>query len=90
MMLLDDSRLRPSGLQRDPDECLAREGQGNHPLSTPLPPLHPRVKYSAIFTARKTKGLNVMEVIRNLSQIDGKQLINEKNGAMVFIIERIQ
>ena len=49
---------------------------------------HPSLRlvsdHSNVFTARKTRGLNIMEIIRNLTQIDGKQLVNERNGSLIY------
>ena len=49
---------------------------------------HPSLRvisdHSNVYSSRKTKGLNIMEIISNLSQIDGKQLVNEKNGALTY------
>ena len=43
-----------------------------------------RNNHSNVFVSRTTKGLNTMDVIRNLSQIDGRQLINEKTGKIIY------
>ena len=49
---------------------------------------HPMLKqindHSKKYVARDTRGLNSMDVIRNLSQIDGRQIINERNGMLVY------
>jgi len=49
---------------------------------------HPSLRlindHSPTFTARKSIGLNIMEVISSLSQIDGKQLVNERSGGLIY------
>jgi hypothetical protein len=40
--------------------------------------------HSSKFIARKVRGLNVMEIIRNISQMDGRQLILEDSGGVIF------
>ena len=84
MMLLDDSGSDLAGFNVTPTSALLGKDREISSTLDAHPSLRLVSDHSAIFTARKTKGLNVMEVIRNLSQIDGKQLINEKNGAMVY------
>lgn len=49
---------------------------------------HPMLKqindHSNKYVSRDTRGLNTMEVVRNLSQLDGRQIINERNGVIVY------
>jgi hypothetical protein len=49
---------------------------------------HPMLKqindHSTTYVSRDTRGLNTMEVVRNLSQLDGRQIINERNGIIVY------
>ena len=40
--------------------------------------------HSSLFVNRKTKGLFVMEVLRNLSQMDGHQLIITEEGLLIY------
>jgi len=40
--------------------------------------------HSTKYVSRDTRGLNTMEVLRNLSQLDGRQIINERNGTILF------
>ena len=46
--------------------------------------LSERNNHSNVFVSRTTKGLNTMDVIRNLSQIDGRQIVNEKAGKLIY------
>lgn len=46
--------------------------------------LSERNNHSNVFVSRTTKGLNTMDVIRNLSQIDGRQIVNEKTGKLIY------
>jgi len=49
---------------------------------------HPMIRqindHSTRYVARDTRGLNTMEVMRNLSQLDGRQIMSEKNGTILF------
>ena len=49
---------------------------------------HPMLRqindHSKKYVSRDTRGLNTMEVLRNLSQLDGRQIVNERNGTIVF------
>lgn len=49
---------------------------------------HPMLRqindHSKQYVSRDTRGLNTMEVLRNISQLDGRQIINERNGTIVF------
>ena len=49
---------------------------------------HPMIRqindHSTRYVARDTRGLNTMEVMRNLSQLDGRQILSEKNGTILF------
>ena len=84
MMLLNDSGADLAGFNVTPTSALLGKDREVSSTLDAHPSLRLVSDHSGVFTARKTKGLNVMEVIRNLSQIDGKQLINEKNGSMIY------
>lgn len=49
---------------------------------------HPMLRqindHSIKYVSRDTRGLNTMEVMRNLSQMDNRQIVNEKNGSIVY------
>ena len=49
---------------------------------------HPLLKqvnnHNDRYVSRESKGLNTMEVIRNISQLDGRQIINERNGQITY------
>jgi hypothetical protein len=84
MMLLNDGGSDLAGFNVTPTNALlAKDREVSSSLDA-----HPSLRlvndHSRIFTARKTRGLNIMEIIRNLTQIDGKQLVNEKNGSLVY------
>jgi hypothetical protein len=61
------------------------------PSTTTLPSLlgaHPALSYtiqhSSIFINRSAKGLFILDVLRNLSQMDGYQLIITKGGTLLY------
>jgi len=54
---------------------------GAHPM------LASSLQHSNIFVNRKSKGLFVMDVLRNLSQMDGYQLIVTKGGTLLYTKE---
>ena len=84
LMLLNDSGTDLAGYNVTPTSALLAKDREVSATLDAHPSLRLVSDHSAIFTARKTRGLNVMEIIRNLTQIDGKQLINEKNGSMIY------
>ena len=49
---------------------------------------HPSLRiindHSSTFVARKTRGISIMEAIKNLTQLDGRQLVNERNGGLIY------
>lgn len=49
---------------------------------------HPMLRqindHSKQYISRDTRGLNTMEIVRNISQLDGRQIVNERNGTIVF------
>jgi len=51
---------------------------GGHPCLTDI------MQHSNNFISRNTRGLNILEVIRNSSQIDGNQLINTASGVLLY------
>jgi hypothetical protein len=84
LMLLNDSGSDLAGFNVTPTNALLGKDREVSSTLNAHPSLRLISDHSAIFTARKTRGLNVMEIIRNLTQIDGKQLINEKDGSMIY------
>jgi hypothetical protein len=48
------------------------------------PMLRQASQHSNRYVARQTKGLNTMDVIRNLSQLDGRQIVLENGGTIVY------
>ncbi len=84
LMLLNDSGSDLAGFNVTPTSALLGKDREVSSTLDAHPSLRLVSDHSAIFTARKTRGLNVMEIIRNLTQIDGKQLINEKDGSMIY------
>ena len=49
---------------------------------------HPLLKqvnsHSDSYVSRESRGLNTMETIRNISQLDGRQIVNERNGQITY------
>lgn len=84
LMLLDDSGSELAGFNVTPSNSLLAKDREVSSTINAHPSLRLINDHSSIFTARKTRGLNIMEIIRNLTQIDGKQLVNEKNGSLVY------
>ena len=41
-------------------------------------------QHSGEYVARNVKGLNILEVIKSLTEMDGRQLVVEENGAMIY------
>ena len=41
-------------------------------------------QHSGEYVARNVKGLNILEVIKSLTEMDGRQLVIEDNGAMIY------
>jgi len=53
-------------------------GVGGHPS------LRDILDHSNTFISRNTRGLNILEVIRNASQLDGNQLLNKSSGVLIY------
>ena len=84
MMLLNDAGSELAGFNVTPTPALIGKDREVSSTLNAHPSLRVISDHSPVYTARKTRGLNIMEIIRNLTQIDGKQLINEKNGTLVY------
>ena len=84
MTLLNDAGSDIAGFNVTPTNALLSKDREMSSTLDAHPSLRLISDHSNVFTARKTRGLNIMEIIRNLTQIDGKQLVNEKNGALVY------
>jgi hypothetical protein len=84
MTLLNDAGSDLAGFNVTPTNALLSKDREMSSTLDAHPSLRLISDHSNVFTARKTRGLNIMEIIRNLTQIDGKQLVNEKNGALVY------
>ena len=84
LTLLNDAGTDIAGYNVTPTSALLAKDREIAATLDAHPSLRVVSDHSPIFSARKTRGLNIMELIRNLSQIDGKQLVNERNGALVY------
>lgn len=84
MMLLNDAGAEIAGFNVTPSNALLSKDREVSSTLDAHPSLRTINDHSGTYTARKTRGLNIMEIMRNLTQIDGKQLVNEKNGALVY------
>jgi hypothetical protein len=84
LMMLHDAAPELTGFNVTPTKQLISRDRDMASNLNAHPSLRLITDHSSIFTARKSKGLNVMEVIRNLSQIDGKQLVNENTGGLIY------
>jgi len=84
LTLLNDAGSELAGFNVTPTKALLAKDREVSSTLNAHPSLRLAIDHSNIFTARKTRGLNIMEIIRNLTQIDGKQLVNENTGALVY------
>ena len=84
LQLLNDAGSELAGFNVTPTKSLLSKDREISSTLDAHPSLRLASDHSNFFTARKTRGLNIMEIIRNLTQIDGKQLVNENNGALVY------
>ena len=84
MNLLNDAGSELAGFNVTPTKSLLGKDREVSSTLDAHPSLRLITDHSNVYTARKTRGLNIMEIIRNLTQIDGKQLVNESNGALVY------
>ena len=84
MRLLNEAGGELASLNVTPSESLLGKDREVSATINAHPSLRVISDHSNVYSSRKTKGLNIMEIISNLSQIDGKQLVNEKNGALTY------
>ena len=84
MNLLNDAGSELAGFNVTPTKSLLGKDREVSSTLDAHPSLRLITDHSNVYTARKTRGLNIMEIIRNLTQIDGKQLVNESNGSLVY------
>ena len=84
LTLLNDAGSELAGYNVTPTKALLGKDREISSTLNAHPSLRLINDHSSVFTARKTRGLNIMEILRNLSQIDNKQLVNEKNGSLVY------
>ena len=84
LTLLNDAGADLASFNVTPTNALLSKDRETSSTLDAHPSLRLISDHSSVFTARKTRGLNIMEIIRNLSQIDGKQLVNERNGSLVY------
>ena len=84
LTLLNDTSKDLAGFNVTPSNSLLSKDKEASSTLDAHPSLRVINDHSNTYTARKTRGLNIMEILRNLTQIDGKQLVNEKNGALVY------
>lgn len=84
LMLLDDAGSELAGYNVTPTSALTANDKEVSSSLNAHPSLRLINDHSNTFVARKTKGINIMEAIRNLSQLDGRQLVNERNGGLIY------
>lgn len=84
LMMLDDAGPELTGFNVTPTSALVANDRDVSKTLKAHPSLRIINDHSKTYVARKTRGISIMEVIRNLSQLDGKQLVNEKNGGLIY------
>ena len=84
LTLLNDAGSEVAAFNVTPTNALLSKDREISSTLDAHPSLRLITDHSSIFTARKTRGLNIMEIIRNLTQIDGKKLVNERNGSLIY------
>tara|TARA_R100000995_G_scaffold41700_1_gene19440 strand:- start:21573 stop:25796 length:4224 start_codon:yes stop_codon:yes gene_type:complete len=84
LMMLDDAGPELTGFNVTPTNALVANDRDISATLKAHPSLRIINDHSRTYVARKTRGIGIMEVIRNLSQLDGKQLVNEKNGGLIY------
>jgi hypothetical protein len=82
MTLLNDASSSSAGFNLKDvsmfESSVSPSSVGGHPCLTDI------LQHSNNFISRNTRGLNILEVIRNSSQIDGNQLINTASGVLLY------
>ena len=84
LMMLDDAGPELTAFNVTPTSALIANDRDVSATLNAHPSLRIVNDHSRTFVARKTRGISVMEVIRNLSQLDGRQLVNERNGGLIY------
>ena len=82
MTLLNDGASSSAGFNlKEPNMLASTQSSssiGGHPSFKDV------LMHSNSFISRNTRGLNILEVIRNSSQLDGNQLINISSGILIY------
>jgi hypothetical protein len=84
MHLLNDAGGGIAGITITPTASLHNNSKDIETYLDAHPMLRQINDHSKQYISRDTRGLNTMEVVRNISQLDGRQIINERNGTIVF------
>jgi len=82
--LLNDAGGSKTGVSITPSEEFTKNTRDVEGYLNAHPMLRQINDHSLKYIARDTRGLNTMEVLRNLSQLDGRQIMSEKNGTILF------
>lgn len=82
--LLNDAGGSNTGVSITPSEEFTKNTRDVEGYLNAHPMLRQINDHSLKYIARDTRGLNTMEVLRNLSQLDGRQIMSEKNGTILF------
>lgn len=84
LQLLDKSAGSLAGFMAMPSSSITQNTFKTLNTLDAHPALHLMNQHSKTYVSRPTRGLNVMEVIKSLTEMDGRQLVVEKNGVMVY------
>ncbi len=84
MLLLSDAAHSFAGINLQPFTNFYSSGSINYAAVFGHPSFKSTTYHSNIYTSRNASNVNVLEVIRNLSQIDGRQLVSERAGTLIF------
>ena len=84
LMMLDDTEADVAGYNVTPTSALIANDRDISDTLKAHPSLRIINDHSSTFVARATRGISIMEAIRNLTQLDGRQLINERNGGLIY------
>jgi hypothetical protein len=84
MLLLSDAAHSFAGINLQSFDNFYSSGSINYAAVLGHPSFRSKTYHSNIYTGRNASNINVLEVIRNLSQIDGRQLVSEKSGTLIF------
>ena len=84
LMMLDDAEADVAGYNVTPTSALIANDRDISDTLKAHPSLRIINDHSSTFVARKTRGISIMEAIKNLTQLDGRQLVNERNGGLIY------